>query len=401
MKRCTACSNLINDDAQFCSYCGAAVQNTASQRQTTAWANRNAKPKTKWEIAGWIIGFLFFFPIPVTLLMLRNRRIKKNIRYGIMAATWILFTVMALAPSKASGCQINKIQLAASSTMEVEVGQSNSDGYVTVYMKSDEPLNPEDMKFVSDTDAIATIAYAGMEGENNVRFAVNGVREGKTRVYVENARGTVRSNPVTVNVVDSPKPESIQLKNYSEQLAPGETTQAVVSIRPTTVKNESLTWSSSDEAVATVNAEGMVTAVADGTAEITASASNGVAASYTVEVVSPRIRMAGEPALMNVRVSRSIIKDGRIGSELSDTNLVNGIRVPGEVTLTPGEVLELYAQIREADDIPDVGENSTIYSVTEEDLVNGFTVSFNVDVSENGTARYSTFAVTYTFTPAE
>ena len=145
----------------------------------------------------------------------------------------------------------------------------------------------------------------------------------------------------------------------------------------------------------------MVTAVADGTAEITASASNGVAASYTVEVVSPRIRMAGEPALMNVRVSRSIIKDGRIGSELSDTNLVNGIRVPGEVTLTPGEGLELYAQIREADDIPDVGENSTIYSVTEEDLVNGFTVSFNVDVSENGTARYSTFAVTYTFTPAE
>ena len=58
-------------------------------------------------------------------------------------------------------------------------------------------------------------------------------------------------------------------------LLPGETTQATAAVYPTDATNRSVTWSSSNPAVATVNQSGLVTAVAAGEAEIIATANDG------------------------------------------------------------------------------------------------------------------------------
>ena len=71
------------------------------------------------------------------------------------------------------------------------------------------------------------------------------------------------------------------------ELKPGETQVLKVSVLPENATDKTYTWSSSDESVATV-ADDVVTAVADGSAVITAVAADGThKASVTVKVTTP------------------------------------------------------------------------------------------------------------------
>ena len=54
-------------------------------------------------------------------------------------------------------------------------------------------------------------------------------------------------------------------------MATATTSQLTATVTPDTVTDKTVTWSSSNTAVATVNANGLVTAVAQGTATITAT----------------------------------------------------------------------------------------------------------------------------------
>ena len=78
---------------------------------------------------------------------------------------------------------------------------------------------------------------------------------------------------VTLTDVQADKPlTGIALSETSMTMQPEETQQLTVTYTPAdTNSDKTVTWSTSDEAVATVDAEGNVTAVADGTATITAT----------------------------------------------------------------------------------------------------------------------------------
>ncbi|MBO5641060.1 MAG: Ig-like domain-containing protein [Prevotella sp.] len=66
------------------------------------------------------------------------------------------------------------------------------------------------------------------------------------------------------------------------------TTQLTANVLPSSTTNKTVTWSSADNTIATVNASGIVTGVADGEVEITATATDGsgVTGTYTVTVVT-------------------------------------------------------------------------------------------------------------------
>ena len=59
------------------------------------------------------------------------------------------------------------------------------------------------------------------------------------------------------------------------ELEVGETTRLSASVKPTNATDKGVTWTSSDATVATVSAEGIVTAKAEGTATITATTDDG------------------------------------------------------------------------------------------------------------------------------
>lgn len=77
---------------------------------------------------------------------------------------------------------------------------------------------------------------------------------------------------------------SVTLNKSALSLEVGKTGQLSATVLPNSATNKSVSWSSNNEAVATVSSKGIVTAKKAGTAVITATAVNGKSASCTVTV---------------------------------------------------------------------------------------------------------------------
>lgn len=54
-------------------------------------------PKKKHTLL-WVLGWIFCFPIPLTILMLRNKTMNKKVKYGIIAAGWIVYLLIMVIP---------------------------------------------------------------------------------------------------------------------------------------------------------------------------------------------------------------------------------------------------------------------------------------------------------------
>ena len=104
-------------------------------------------------------------------------------------------------------------------------------------------------------------------------------RKGTATVTVTTHNGRQASVEVTVKAA----PRKLTLSKDRLELKPG-ASKLLAATLPASAASWAMTWSSSDETVATVSAKGRVKAVAEGTATITATAFNGVSASCEVEV---------------------------------------------------------------------------------------------------------------------
>ena len=77
----------------------------------------------------------------------------------------------------------------------------------------------------------------------------------------------------------------------------GETLQLTATVKPSYADNKTITWKSSDEKVATVDKDGKVTAVANGTATITATSADGkhsATAAITVKIAPEKLTLTAE-----------------------------------------------------------------------------------------------------------
>ena len=149
----------------------------------------------------------------------------------------------------------------SSYNLEMLVGTSET---LTVTL---DPANTSNGTYSWSSDD-ATIASVSQNG------TVTALKDGSTTIRVSLADGSKSAScKVTVNDPGALKgitltPTSITCGiKYKEQLE--------VSFIPETAKNRKLTWTSSDNAIATVDADGNVTAVAVGSATITATSDDG------------------------------------------------------------------------------------------------------------------------------
>ena len=199
-------------------------------------------------------------------------------------------------------------------------------------------ISPENASVKSGTwsssnEAVATVSQDG---------TVTAVAEGTAMITVT-AGGKSDTCNVTVTA-ERIEVESIEISPAEVTLTQiGETAQLTVKIMPEDATYTEMTWSSSDESIATVTQDGLVTAVAEGSATLTVSVGE-ISATCNITVAIERIEVE------SIEVS------------------------PAEVTLTQiGETAQLAAQVmpENATDaqITWTTSDEAVATVTEEGLV--------------------------------
>ncbi|MDE6651054.1 MAG: leucine-rich repeat protein [Paramuribaculum sp.] len=136
-------------------------------------------------------------------------------------------------------------------------------------------------------------------------------------------------------------PENISLNNSDVTLNVEESVKLIATVTPENATDKSITWSSSDEKIAAVDASGKVTAIEAGTAVITATSSNGLTASCTVTVKAKPSSIDGieadEDSAVRVEGGNIIAPEG---SEVYDLNgrrvTANGLRPGIYIVRIPG-----------------------------------------------------------------
>ena len=110
LMKCPNCGAEVT--TKFCEYCGsempkenATIYITNNYYGSTPQVHNNAPvsspggntavPKKKKSRAGlWVLGWLFIFPLPLTILLLRKKDMKPVLKYGIIVIAWLLFFML-------------------------------------------------------------------------------------------------------------------------------------------------------------------------------------------------------------------------------------------------------------------------------------------------------------------
>lgn len=129
-------------------------------------------------------------------------------------------------------------------------------------------INPADannmnINWFSSNEAIATVSPTGF---------VIGIKKGDVVITAKTVDGGFTA---TCNVKVIIGTTSVILNQTSINIMPSETFQLVASVRPTDATYKEVTWSSSDNSIATVSETGVVTAIAKGNAVITVTTVEG------------------------------------------------------------------------------------------------------------------------------
>ena len=292
--------------------------------------------------------------------------------------------------------RIKSIRFVNLNTVKLKIGQTSSTDQLAIEFDKDYEFTTDDIQFVIDDPQIASIKIDNEKRSDNsvkLSYSVEGKAEGETSIYAMTEDGTVMSNSINITVRAPIEVESIAIEGNPDGLLIGESTVLSAVLSPKTADNAFVSWESSDEEILVVNASGRVTAVGGGTAKITATSTNGKSDYCDIYVNDSARRM-------KVKVDYSRDDDNDIGNEWSHVIRLNGEPVKEEMIVSVNDTLDCYAEFTESDDRPDEGRVSKSYTVTENDLQEGFEIEMELYVTENGgrnSGESAHFVITYTF----
>ncbi len=122
----------------------------------------------------WIIGWILCFPIPLTILMLRNRKLPPMVRYVIIGVAWAVFLLFAAAGScskKSDDVTVGEQAVQETQTEEAEEPskQEATSKEVAEHTADDDPLKEAEpsaaVKMIPDDTLKAFVrAYEDITG---------------------------------------------------------------------------------------------------------------------------------------------------------------------------------------------------------------------------------------------
>ena len=179
-----------------------------------------------------------------------------------------------IAPEPIEVVPVTGISVSKSS---VSILEGNSEK-VTAKVTPDNATN-KIVTWTSSNPAVATVAGG----------KITGVSVGTATITVKTSNGLTAT--VSVKVSENPniiKPTGITISPTTATVMEGKETTLTATVTPSNATNKDVTWTSSNTSVATVSM-GKVIGVAEGTAVITATTSNGKTATATVTVTGKKI----------------------------------------------------------------------------------------------------------------
>ncbi|CDC64921.1 ig domain protein group 2 domain protein [Bacteroides sp. CAG:770] len=154
--------------------------------------------------------------------------------------------------------------------------------------------------WTSDLDVVSVISTSG-----GSKGYVEARKAGKATVTVKTEDGEFSAScEITVEKKEVPV-TGISIEPSSLKLPAGDTYSLIPHVQPSDATNQNIKWLSTNESVATVNAEGKVTAVAAGSAEIRAML-EGKFATCPVEVDDVKMTMKKTSYMVILSLSKKI-----------------------------------------------------------------------------------------------
>lgn len=185
---------------------------------------------------------------------------------------------------------------------------------ITTYVVADAPATAETA--TQETAAVVTDEEKTTEDANSETVTVPDNLDSAFGVVPEGLSATTK---VTVTT----KVEKIELDKTEGILNVGNTVTITATVAPEEATNPAVTWSSSDESVATVDETGKVTAVATGNATITATSEDDSSVSVDYELT-----------VQQKKVAATTTKNNYSGSNSAGTSTAPSYTAPAQ-TVTP------------------------------------------------------------------
>lgn len=138
-------------------------------------------------------------------------------------------------------------------------------------------------KTLTWTSSNSSIASVDSNGK------VTAVKEGQASIICTANDGSGVAATCIINVVDTDVEIVTITAEGPTTLKVSETVQLKATVQPETTTDKSITWSSGNDKVASVDGDGLVTAVSEGFAVITATTSNGLKDQITITVVDTQV----------------------------------------------------------------------------------------------------------------
>ena len=162
------------------------------------------------------------------------------------------------------------------------------------------PLNAtnQNVTWSSSDNTVATVSATGL---------VTAVKVGTATITATSVANTSLKGTCAVTVTAIP-PTSVTVDPASASIQKSQTKQLTANVLPAGADDKSVTWTSSDNAVATVSASGLVTAVKVGTATITATsvANTGLKGTCAVTVTAiPPASVTVDPASASIQKNQT------------------------------------------------------------------------------------------------
>ena len=166
------------------------------------------------------------------------------------------------------------------------------------------------VNWYSSNTSVATVNSNGL---------VTAIAEGNATIIATTTDGTnlYASCMVSVNILAT----SISLSANSLTLDVNQTSQLTATIYPTNTTNKTVTWASSNTAVATVNTDGVITTISPGMATITATTTDGSNLSATCNVTV--VRLVRSISLNENNLSLTVDQTAQLSATVYPSNATN------------------------------------------------------------------------------